>query len=104
MRRFCRLRRVDCVPQGHAPKGPFFSVLRLYWPKPAAIDGKWKAPPLQRLTKIDDERRKSMKKALVVCLSSFCQLLLRKRRRRRRQSPSARIILCGRDGISISVG
>jgi hypothetical protein len=31
-----------------APKGPFFAVLRLYWPKPAATSGKWKAPPLQR--------------------------------------------------------
>ena len=32
-----------------APKGPFFAVMRLYWPKPAALDGKWKAPPLQRV-------------------------------------------------------
>jgi hypothetical protein len=32
-----------------APKGPFFSVLRLYWPKAAAVDGKWTAPPLQRV-------------------------------------------------------
>lgn len=32
-----------------APKGPFFSVLRLYWPKPAALDGTWKAPSLQRV-------------------------------------------------------
>jgi hypothetical protein len=31
-----------------APKGPFFAVLRLYWPKPEALDGQWKAPPLQR--------------------------------------------------------
>ncbi len=31
-----------------APKGPFLAVLRLYWPKPAALNGKWKAPPLQR--------------------------------------------------------
>ena len=33
-----------------APKGPFFTVLRLYWPKPAALTGKWKAPPLQRMS------------------------------------------------------
>jgi len=33
-----------------APKGPFFAVLRLYWPKPAALTGKWKAPPLQRMS------------------------------------------------------
>lgn len=32
-----------------APKGPFFATLRLYWPKPAALTGKWKAPPLQRV-------------------------------------------------------
>jgi hypothetical protein len=29
-----------------APKGPFFSAMRLYWPKPAALNGQWKAPPL----------------------------------------------------------
>ena len=32
-----------------APKGPFFAVMRLYWPKPEALDGKWKAPPLERV-------------------------------------------------------
>jgi hypothetical protein len=31
-----------------APKGPFFVVLRLYWPKPDALNGDWKAPALQR--------------------------------------------------------
>lgn len=31
-----------------APKGPFFAVLRVYWPKPAALDGTWKAPAMQR--------------------------------------------------------
>jgi hypothetical protein len=31
-----------------APKGPFFMAMRLYWPKPEALDGQWKAPPLQR--------------------------------------------------------
>jgi len=31
-----------------APAGPFFLVMRLYWPKPEAVDGKWKAPPLER--------------------------------------------------------
>lgn len=31
-----------------APKGPFFAAMRLYWPKPDALNGKWKAPPLQR--------------------------------------------------------
>lgn len=31
-----------------APKGPFFTAMRLYWPKQAALSGKWKAPPLRR--------------------------------------------------------
>lgn len=29
-----------------APKGPFWTVLRLYWPKPAAYDGSWKKPEM----------------------------------------------------------
>jgi hypothetical protein len=33
-----------------APKGPFVMFMRLYWPKPEALEGKWTAPPLQRLT------------------------------------------------------
>ena len=32
-----------------APKGPFFTALRLYWPKGEAPNGEWKAPPLQRV-------------------------------------------------------
>jgi hypothetical protein len=32
-----------------APKGPFFTVMRLYWPKTAALNGQWKAPPLQKV-------------------------------------------------------
>jgi hypothetical protein len=31
-----------------APKGPFSIIMRLYWPKEEATDGKWKQPPLQR--------------------------------------------------------
>jgi hypothetical protein len=33
-----------------APAGPFLLVLRLYWPKDEALDGRWKAPPLVRET------------------------------------------------------
>lgn len=33
-----------------AAKGPFSMIMRLYWPKEAATDGKWKQPPLQRAT------------------------------------------------------
>jgi hypothetical protein len=31
-----------------APKGAFATNMRLYWPKPEALDGKWKQPPMQR--------------------------------------------------------
>jgi len=31
-----------------APKGPFSMIMRLYWPKEAAVEGKWERPPLQR--------------------------------------------------------
>jgi hypothetical protein len=31
-----------------APNGPFFCVLRLYWPKPEALDGRWKSPQMQQ--------------------------------------------------------
>ncbi len=30
-----------------APNGPFFAVMRLYWPKEDALNGTWKAPQLQ---------------------------------------------------------
>jgi hypothetical protein len=33
-----------------SPKGPFAMYMRLYWPKEEATDGKWKAPPLKRIT------------------------------------------------------
>ena len=32
-----------------APKGPFFMAMRLYWPKEAALEGKWSAPLLKRV-------------------------------------------------------
>jgi len=32
-----------------APKGPFKMLLRIYWPKPEALDGTWKAPPAQKM-------------------------------------------------------
>jgi hypothetical protein len=31
-----------------APNGPFVLVLRMYWPKPEALNGAWKQPPLVR--------------------------------------------------------
>jgi hypothetical protein len=34
-----------------APKGPFWVIMRLYWPKEAALNGDWKAPAVERVTK-----------------------------------------------------
>jgi hypothetical protein len=31
-----------------APNGPFLIALRMYWPKPEALSGEWKKPPIQR--------------------------------------------------------
>jgi len=31
-----------------APSGPFLMFMRLFWPKPEAVDGKWRQPPLRR--------------------------------------------------------
>ena len=32
-----------------APKGPFVVVLRLYWPKPDALNGTWQAPKPEKV-------------------------------------------------------
>ena len=34
-----------------APKGPFVSIMRLYWPEQAALNGTWKAPALKKVSK-----------------------------------------------------
>jgi hypothetical protein len=31
-----------------APKGPFYVVLRVYWPKEEILNGSWKVPPIVR--------------------------------------------------------
>jgi hypothetical protein len=31
-----------------APKGPLAMAMRLYWPKPPALEGKWKPPPAKK--------------------------------------------------------
>ncbi len=38
-------RKANWLP---APEGPFFAIMRLYWPKLEAINGTWKAPPLKQ--------------------------------------------------------
>jgi hypothetical protein len=32
-----------------APSGPFSVIMRLYWPKQEALDGRWLAPPITRI-------------------------------------------------------
>ena len=32
-----------------APKGPFSMIMRLYWPKGEATEGKWRQPALRRV-------------------------------------------------------
>lgn len=32
-----------------APEGAFFCAMRLYWPKPEALEGKWRPPSIQRV-------------------------------------------------------
>src|SRR5213080_161655 len=32
-----------------APKGPFSMIMRLYWPKEEAVEGKWTAPPARQV-------------------------------------------------------
>ena len=32
-----------------APNGPFVMAMRIYWPRPEVLDGRWKAPPLERV-------------------------------------------------------
>jgi hypothetical protein len=32
-----------------APNGPLYAVMRLYWPKEAALKGSWQPPPVQRV-------------------------------------------------------
>jgi len=37
-----------------APKGSFLMAMRLFWPKPEALDGAWKKPALQRISQVSD--------------------------------------------------
>lgn len=38
-----------------APAGPFYMIMRLYWPKPEALDGTWSVPPVQRIDDKSDQ-------------------------------------------------
>lgn len=32
-----------------APEGPLYLAMRIYWPKPEALDGTWEPPPVERI-------------------------------------------------------
>ena len=32
-----------------APEGPFYLVIRIYWPEKAALDSTWTPPPVRKL-------------------------------------------------------
>ena len=51
-----------------SPSGSFFTVMRLYWPKPEAFDGKWKAPPL---VQVADVKTPSLTGAVLVTPDNF---------------------------------
>ena len=34
-----------------APDGGFYMIMRLYWPRPEALDGRWTPPPVVRVDK-----------------------------------------------------
>jgi hypothetical protein len=38
-----------------APKGWFMVVMRLYWPKEEALNGKWAPPQVQRIKGVGDK-------------------------------------------------
>jgi hypothetical protein len=42
------LKETDWLP---AAKGPFSVIMRLYWPKAEALEGKWTPPPVRRRIK-----------------------------------------------------
>ena len=39
-----------------APNGPFVATIGVYWPKPEALDGRWKEPPMQRIGRRQRDR------------------------------------------------
>jgi hypothetical protein len=55
------------------PAGPFWATLRLYWPKPEALDGRWKQPPLERLGAADKAAPKPGGEAVPVTVENFAR-------------------------------
>ena len=56
-----------------ASKGSFWVVLRLYVPKPEALEGKWIAPPLNRIVQRDRHKLKTARNGYKPRAMSFDQ-------------------------------
>jgi hypothetical protein len=56
-----------------APAGPFFAVLRLYWPKPAALDGAWKAPAMEKVAAKREEHAMASGSTISVTADNFAR-------------------------------
>lgn len=55
-----------------APRGPFFAGLRLYWPKPEALDGRWTRPPLQLVRESGSTGRSEQSTGVPVAAATAC--------------------------------
>jgi len=55
------------------PAGPFWATLRLYWPKSAALDGRWKQPPLERVSAADEAAPKPGGEPVPVTVENFAR-------------------------------
>jgi hypothetical protein len=44
----CMVKRPRLTGWLPAPAGPFYLVLRIYWPEQAALDGTWTPPPVKQ--------------------------------------------------------
>ena len=55
------------------PAGPFWATLRLYWPKPEALDGRWRQPRLERVNAEDQATPTQSRAAVPVTVENFAR-------------------------------
>lgn len=54
-----------------APKGPFWTALRLYWPKEEVLDGTWQQPPLMRAQDTSAKQAASLQNPVEIQIENF---------------------------------